>query len=106
MADSWKDLETEGARYGARLGETVANLRRVQGEKLWGKEMSRRALAKAARLSPGTIEKLEAGDIKKPSLRLLLALRAGLRLGTIEELLGPLPSDTYRDEIENSGPNG
>lgn len=99
MAD-WKDLDHPGARYGARLGQTVASLRKSQGERLCGKTMSRRGLAKAAHLSPGTIGKLEAGKIQKPSLRLLLALRAGLQLGTLEELLGPLPSHTYQEEIE------
>ena len=43
-------------------------------------------------MSRGTAWKLRTGQIENPSLALMLALQRALGLGTLEELLGDVPS--------------
>ncbi len=56
--------------------------------------LTMRDLAADAGLPPGTVSALCAGR-HLPNLKQLLALQRGLKLGSIEELLGTLPSLTY-----------
>lgn len=79
------------ARQLARLGERLRELRTVP----------QRKLARQTGLSPGTISQIEQGR-HEPRLGTLLALRGALGVGSIEELLGPMPS-TMLDSI--GGPN-
>lgn len=73
------------ARQSARL---AARLRELRGDK------SLRKLAEQASVSPGTIHKLEQG-LRDPRLGTMLALRDALGLSSIEELLGPMPSQIF-----------
>jgi transcriptional regulator with XRE-family HTH domain len=56
-----------------------------------------RELATAAGLPSGTVSALCSGR-QQPNLRQLLALQRGLKLSSIEELLGAFPSLTYEAE--------
>lgn len=69
------------ARQLARVGERLRELRKV----------SQRALAQQTGLSPGTISQIELGR-HEPRLGTLLALQGALGVGSIEELMGPMPS--------------
>ena len=69
------------ARQLARVGVRLRELRKVP----------QRALARQTGLSPGTISQIEQGR-HEPRLGTLLALRAALGVGSIEELIGPMPS--------------
>jgi transcriptional regulator with XRE-family HTH domain len=75
------------ARQLAHFGSTVRD-RRKQHEP---SPLSQRELARRTGLSPTTISELEQGQ-HEPKLGTLLALRDGLGLGSIEELLGTMPS--------------
>lgn len=55
--------------------------------------MPLRELAKLAGVSPGTLGELEQGR-HEPRLGTMLALRDALGLSSVEELLGPMPSET------------
>lgn len=79
----------------ARLAERVQALRGTQ---------SQREVSREARISPTTIRRVEKQLIKRPSLRLALELVEGLELGTIEELLGDIPSKGYLDELRGQLP--
>ena len=57
--------------------------------------LSYRQLASASGLKQGTVSRLLTGRMENPPLRTLLALQRGLGLGSIEELLGPLPSQAF-----------
>lgn len=78
------------ARQLARLGERLRELRTVP----------QRKLARQTGLSPGTISQIEQGR-HEPRLGTLLALRGALGVGSIEELLGPMPS-TVLDSLGRS----
>ena len=71
------------ARQLARVAERLKELR--------GSAISQRELARRTGLSAGTIGQIEQGR-HEPRLGTLLALRGALGLGSIEELLGPMPS--------------
>jgi transcriptional regulator with XRE-family HTH domain len=58
--------------------------------------MTQEGLAHKTGLSASYISALEKGVQHQPSLATMLALREALDLGSIEELLGPLPSHGYR----------
>jgi transcriptional regulator with XRE-family HTH domain len=76
------DRTASGARYLAQVG---ARLRELRGDE------SQRGLAARTGLSPTTIGQLEEGK-HEPRLGTMLALKDAFRLGSIEELIGPMPS--------------
>ncbi len=76
----------ELARFGARL--------RKLREDSSVERLSQRELARRTGLSPTTISELEDGR-HEPRLGTLLALAEGLGIGSIEELLGPMPSRAW-----------
>lgn len=76
----------ELARFGARLRE----LREENSVE----RLSQRELARRTGLSPTTISELEDGR-HEPRLGTLLVLAEGLAVGSIEELLGPMPSRAW-----------
>jgi transcriptional regulator with XRE-family HTH domain len=55
--------------------------------------MSQRELARRTGLSPRTIGQIEQGR-HEPRLGTMLVLRAALGAGSIEELIGPMPSES------------
>ncbi len=77
------------ARQLARLGARIRDLRLRHAPH----QLSQRELAQRTGLSPTTISQLEQGR-HEPRLGTMIALRDGLGLGSIEELLGPMPSGT------------
>lgn len=79
------------ARQIARFGERLRELRQRRGGEA---AMSQRELGRLTGLSPSTVGQLERG-LHEPSLGTLLALRDALGLGSVEELLGPMPSETF-----------
>ena len=82
-------LPAEGqlsVRESARIGERLRSLR--------GKRPLRE-LGQTARLSPSTINQIELGK-RQPKLGTMLALCEALGLHSIEELIGPLPSQALR----------
>lgn len=86
------------ARQLARFGDRLRDLRsRYPDEKL-----SLRELARRTGLSPTTIGELEQG-LHEPRLGTILALRDGLGLGSIEELLGPMPSAIMSELAQGRG---
>lgn len=74
------------ARESAQIGERLRSLR--------GKRPLR-DLGESARLSPSTINQIELGK-RQPKLGTMLALCQALGLHSIEELIGPLPSQALR----------
>lgn len=78
------------ARESAQIGERLKSLR--------GKRPLR-DLGEHARLSPSTINQIEHGK-RQPKLGTMLALCEALGLHSIEELIGPLPSQTLRPSGE------
>jgi transcriptional regulator with XRE-family HTH domain len=82
------------ARESAQIGERLKSLR--------GKRPLR-DLGESARLSPSTINQIELGK-RQPKLGTMLALCQALGLHSIEELIGPLPSQTLRPSGEK-GPS-
>jgi DNA-binding XRE family transcriptional regulator len=88
-----KEMRTKGPRRDeARDRAAFAErLSRLLAER---QDLTRAALARKARLSESEIYALADGR-RSPNLTTLLALRQGLSLGSIEELLGPLPSHTF-----------
>lgn len=74
------------ARESAQIGERLKTLR--------GKRPLR-DLGESARLSPSTINQIELGR-RQPKLGTMLALCQALGLHSIEELIGPLPSQALR----------
>src|ERR1700728_396858 len=84
---------TEGqlsARESAQIG---ARLKELRGKR------PLRDLGESAQLSPSTINQIELGN-RQPKLGTMLALCAALGLHSIEELIGPLPSQTLRPRRE------
>lgn len=81
------------ARQLARVADRLKELR--------GSAMSQRELARRTGLSPRTIGQLEQGR-HEPRLGTLLALRGALGVGSIEELLGPMPS-TALESVREDG---
>jgi transcriptional regulator with XRE-family HTH domain len=80
------------ARQLARVAERLKELR--------GSAISQRELARRTGLSAGTIGQIEQGR-HEPRLGTLLALRGALDLGSIEELLGPMPSTALESVRED-----
>jgi transcriptional regulator with XRE-family HTH domain len=83
------DLPAEAklsARENAQIGERLKMLR--------GKTPLR-DLGERAQLSPSTINQIELGR-RQPKLGTMLALCRALDLHSIEELIGPMPSQTLR----------
>lgn len=90
------------ARQIARLGKRVRAFRSEIRPEAGGKAMSQRELARLTGLSPATVGELERGK-HEPRLGTMLVLRDALGLGSIEELLGPMPSappTTTRPKLE------
>jgi hypothetical protein len=88
-------LKTDNAGEAARVRAAfAARLRELVNDR---PEMTHGKLSKASGLPPGTIEAYLRG-LRVPSLTNLLALTRGLGLGSIEQLLGPLPSQTFPDQ--------
>lgn len=89
------------ALLGARLASRVKELRGTRSQRL---------IARQGRIpSPTTIRDIEGEEIARPSLRLALELVEGLGLGTIEELLGEVPSQRFMSELRaelDEGDNG
>ena len=81
---------TLSARERAQIGERLKSLR--------GKRPLRE-LGESARLSPSTINQIELGK-RQPKLGTMLALCEALGLHSIEELIGPLPSQALRSRGE------
>lgn len=80
------------ARQLARVAERLKELR--------GSAISQRELARRTGLSAGTIGQIEQGR-HEPRLGTLLALRRALGVGSIEELLGPMPSTALKEVRED-----
>ena len=80
------------ARQLARVAERLKELR--------GSAISQRELARRTGLSAGTIGQIEQGR-HEPRLGTLLALRGALGVGSIEELLGPMPSTALESVRED-----
>lgn len=78
------------ARFGAHFSGRVAFLARRAG-------LSPTQLEKATGMPRGTAWKLRRGQIENPSLALMLALQRALGLGTLEELLGDVPSQNLAE---------
>lgn len=74
------------ARESARIGKRLKSLRGTTGL---------RDLAESAGLSPSTINQIELGR-RQPKLGTMLALCEALGLHSIEELIGPMPSQALR----------
>lgn len=85
----------------ARFGERLRFLRLRDPNR----RLSQRELARRTGLSPTTISELEQG-LHEPRLGTLLALREGLGVGSIEELLGPMPSSTLTTSADDGAGNG
>lgn len=79
------------ARNLERLGARVAQLRRDQRPSA----ISQRELANRSGLSPATVSQIERGK-HEPRLGTLLALSEALQIGSVEELLGPMPSSALK----------
>lgn len=79
------------ARGSRPLADRLTALRRQRG-------LSYRQLATACGLRPGTISRLLTGRMENPPLRTLMALQKGLGLGSIEELLGQMPSQVFQPQ--------
>lgn len=77
--------------HAQEFGRRLTELRILSG---W----TYRELAERSGLARGTVSKLLAGG-QQPNLRQLLALQHGFGMGSIEELLGPLPSQSYPDAL-------
>lgn len=75
------------ARQLARVGERIRTLRA---------SVSLRALADRTGLSPGTISQIENGH-HEPRLGTLLALQSAFGAGSLDELIGEMPSALLRD---------
>lgn len=94
------DLEPNGEEAEPRL--TARQLAQVAERlrKLRGSAISQRELARRTGLSAGTIGQIEQGR-HEPRLGTLLALRGALGVGSIEELLGPMPSTALESVRED-----
>lgn len=75
------------ARQLARVGERIRKLRATA---------SLRALAEQTGLSPATISQIENGR-HEPRLGTLLALQSAFGAGSLDELIGEMPSALLRD---------
>jgi Helix-turn-helix len=63
---------------------------------------TQRAVADApGGIKVSTLRAVEAGRIQRPSLRVALELVKALDLGSLEELLGPIPSRSYLDDLRH-----
>jgi transcriptional regulator with XRE-family HTH domain len=96
------------ARQVARFARRLRSLRQEARLQAGGKAMSQRELARLSGLSPTTLGELERGE-HEPRLGTMLALRDALGLGSIEELLGPMPSavmDQSEQELEREEDEG
>ena len=78
-------LPRERAIFGERLAQLLAA----------SPLGSQSELARRSGLAESQISALLRGTRNDPSLSTLLALKKGLRLGSVEELLGPMPSESY-----------
>jgi transcriptional regulator with XRE-family HTH domain len=94
------DLEPNGEEAEPRL--TARQLAQVAERlrELRGSAISQRELARRTGLSAGTIGQIEQGR-HEPRLGTLLALRGALGVGSIEELLGPMPSTALESVRED-----
>lgn len=91
------DEDFPNARFGAHLSARVAELAdRVN--------LSPTQLERDSGMSRGTAWKLRRGQIENPSLALMLALQKALGLGTIEELLGDIPSQSLGERLMSDAP--
>lgn len=81
------------ARHSARLSAAARAALAEQLHDLCDDQFSRRRLADATGLGIGTIRTLWKGE-SDPTLGTLLALVEGLGLRSVEELLGPLGTET------------
>lgn len=79
------------ARNLEQFGARVALLR----QELRPSAISQRELASRAGLSPATVSQIERGR-HEPRLGTLLALSEALQVGSVEELLGPMPSSALK----------
>jgi hypothetical protein len=96
----------------------VVGLERLQSEDaicllccVGGRTATSSVIARQGRIpSSTTIRDVENEDIARPSLRLALELVEGLGLGTIEELLGDVPSQRclgeLRAQLDEGGEEG
>lgn len=85
------------ARMTARqLARVAARLRELRGDE------SQRGLAERSGLSPTTIGELEKGQ-HEPRLGTMLVLRDAFGLGSIEELVGPMPSKVLAGTQDGTG---
>lgn len=71
-----------------------ARLRELKVEK----GLTYRAIAERSDLTSGQVSNLLNGRMENPPLSVLLALRRGFGVGSIEELLGPLTSQLFAVE--------
>lgn len=79
------------ARNLEQLGGRIAELRLAQQPSA----ISQRELASRSGLSPATVSQIERGQ-HEPRLGTLLALSEALQIGSVEELLGPMPSSALK----------
>lgn len=86
------DEDFPHARFGAYFSARIALLSQRAG-------LSPTQLERATGMSRGTAWKLRRGGIENPSLALMLALQRALGLGTLEELLGDVPSQRLGDVL-------
>ena len=84
-------LQSERALSSDQLARFSAHLRFLAVER----NLSVRQIAVAAKLSSGSIQRLLSGQ-QEPRLGTILALVEVFRLGSIEQLLGVLPSEQLR----------
>jgi DNA-binding XRE family transcriptional regulator len=82
------------ARQIARFGDRLRELRTRDAGEGARTVMSQRELGRLTGLSASTVGQLERG-LHEPTLSTLLALRDALGLGSVEELLGPMPSERF-----------
>ncbi len=95
-AASLPENASEDARYLARLNELArAKIVSAIRAHIRTEQMSERALARESKVSIGALRQLLRGDTD-PSVGTLIALAHAMGLGSIEGLLGPIPSATLR----------
>lgn len=88
----------QNARGSRPFANRLGTLRTERG-------LSYRQLAVACGLKPGTVSRLLTGRMENPPLKTLIALQRGLGLGSIEELLGPMPSQIFEVPPGTPGKN-
>lgn len=95
VGETPKDLEVEPRLTVRQLARVASRLKELRGSAI-----SQRELARRTGLSPRTIGQIEQGR-HEPRLGTLLALRGALGVGSIEELIGPMPSTVLESVRED-----